>query len=124
MPLIPCDEKFLNQNGYEHETHEVSGHTLLIIKNYVLPIAYYIPNVVSLLVKIPPGYPMTPLDMFWVYPEVRLVNGNRYPQSADVFEDNLGIKWQRFSRHYQWRSGIDSLQSHLIAISRVLKKAS
>jgi len=123
MPLIPYDEGFLKQNGYVYQTHEVGGHTLLIIKNYVLP-AYYTPSVVDLLVKIPPGYPMTPLDMFWVYPEVRLINGNCYPPCADVFEDNLSIRWQRFSRHYQWRSGIDSLQSHLMAINGVLKKAS
>lgn len=124
MPLIPGDEEFLKQNGFVYETHEVGGHLLLVIKDYVLPASYYTPNVVDLMVKIPPGYPMTPLDMFWVHPVVRLVNGNCYPSRADVFEDNLGMRWQRFSRHYKWRSGIDTLQSHLMAISRVLKKAS
>ncbi len=122
MPLLEQDEKYLTDKGFTYEVHEDSKlGALLTIKNYQLPQQYQ-PRTADMLLIIPNNYPMAPMDMFWVFPEVRFVNGNRRPNNADQFENYLGISWQRFSRHYQWRPGTSSLISHLMTIQRELAK--
>jgi len=64
---------------------------------------------------------MTPWDMFWVSPTIRLRTGT-YPPASETFETFLGRTWQRFSRHLpSWRPGIDSLRSFLPLVLAELK---
>lgn len=126
MNLLEDDEQYLKDKGYTYETYPQSdGSVFLVIKDYPIP-ANLSPNKADILVKIPRLYPQSQMDMFWVRPAVRLANNNQYPNAADVFEDNLGLSWQRFSRHYNtnpWRPGVDSLISHLIYLQRCLEKS-
>lgn len=119
MPLLQDDEQYLKNKGYEFQTLDEASRTLLIIKQFKLPIGYS-QDAVDLLIIIPQGYPAAALDMFWVIPEVRIASNNSYPVNADVFETFLGQTWQRFSRHYSWRPYVDSVASHLNSVQRSL----
>jgi hypothetical protein len=126
MSLLEDDEQYLKDKGFKYHTYpQADGTIFLVIKDYSIPDNLR-PDKADLLVKIPPLYPQAQMDMFWVHPEVRLVSNNQYPQAANVFENYLGLSWQRFSRHYSsnlWRPGIDSLVSHLIFVRRCLEKS-
>lgn len=123
--LLEDDEQYLKDKGYVYECRqEGSGQVYVVIRDFVLPTGYTREKV-DLLVIIPAGYPTAQMDMFWVNPEIRYAQTNLYPNAADQFEDHIGIRWQRFSRHYityQWRPGVDSLSSHLIMVQKALKE--
>lgn len=119
MSLPDEDLQYLQEKKYDYHIFPHGKETLVVIKQYPLPAGYSQSNV-DLLVKIPPMYPMTPMDMFWVSPEIMLTGTGAYPDRADVFESFIGSQWQRFSRHYAWRSGIDSLGSHLVTVQKSL----
>jgi hypothetical protein len=120
MVILEEDKKYLENKGLNYEVYEENGYTLIVIKNYQLP-DLYTKEMVDILIRVPPMYPVSKLDMFWVYPEIKLSSNNRYPDRADVFNNYLKKRWQRFSRHYNWRPGIDSLASHMKTIERTLK---
>ena len=126
MTLLEDDEQYLKDKGFNYQMYpQTDGTIFLVIREYAMT-ANLLPEKADLLVKIPPLYPLAQMDMFWIRPAVRLVSNNQYPQAADVFEDYLGLSWQRFSRHYithPWRPGIDSLVSHLIFVQRCLEKS-
>lgn len=72
------------------------------------------PCQVDLLVHVRDGYPITPLDMFFVDPPLQLADG-RYPANAGAGHALMGRTWQRFSWHYQraWNPNRDNLRSHI-----------
>jgi hypothetical protein len=77
-----------------------------------------------LLLRLSPGYPDVPPDMWWFDPPVRLANGGSIPATEHI-ETHLGRAWQRWSRHFnsgQWKSGIDSLESFMALIRKDLSK--
>lgn len=87
---------------------------LLIIDQYPLPKHWSLQQV-SLCLQVPQGYPSCPLDMFYLYPTIALIDG-RVPDRGDHPVTLLGRVWQRFSWHYQnrpWNINVDSLRSHL-----------
>ena len=121
--LLPSsDQEFLTNKDYEFEVLEETGKLQLVIKNFSLPKAYQ-PQNVNILIEIPPGYPNAQLDMFWTYPEVKLLNGN-LPLTSQHHQTFHGNSWQRWSRHLTsaWRPGIDNLRTFLTAIRKELNK--
>lgn len=111
MPLLSHDQAFLDERGFNYTIQELPGETILIIKDY--PISdIYDKDKTDILIKIPNGYPMANLDMFWVEPYIKVKALNSYPNCADVFETYVGQSWQRFSRHYSWKPSY-SLATHL-----------
>jgi hypothetical protein len=77
----------------------------------------------DLLVRLSPGYPDVPPDMWWFSPAVHLADGTALP-ATDVVEVYLGRQWQRWSRHFtngQWQSGVDGLASYLALIRQDLE---
>ncbi|MCG3195126.1 MAG: hypothetical protein DIJKHBIC_04396 [Thermoanaerobaculia bacterium] len=116
MALPAADAAFLTAKGYTHELLAGAGPELLLVLRAV-PLApgRFDQPATDVLVKIPPGYPATPLDMFWVCPPLRYPTGAT-PPAADNYETHEGRSWQRFSRHLAggaWRPGIDSLRTFL-----------
>jgi len=92
---------------------EAGGWSFLVVSDYPLP-AGFEPNRVQLLMKLPPGFPDSAPDMFWVYPAVRTPNGS-LPRSTTT-ERLLGKDWQRFSWHLAagaWKPGVSSLRDFL-----------
>ena len=90
---------------------------------FVCP-AGFDPEKADLLLRLQPGYPDVPPDMWWFDPPVRREDGQPIPQT-EVIEHYLGRGWQRWSRHLpagQWRSGIDGLESFLALLRKELER--
>lgn len=114
------DIEFLAEKGYHYQLVVNGSGWYLIISHFPIPEAY-LPFEADLLINIVAGYPNNPLDMFWTIPDVKLVNGN-WPNAGDVHETHNGLTWQRWSRHYTWRPGVDNLRTFISAINRELVK--
>ena len=72
----------------------------------------------DLLLRLAPGYPDVPPDMWWFNPPVTRGDGNAFPRT-NVQETHLGRDWQRWSRHLdsaQWHSGIDDIETYLALV--------
>ncbi len=98
--------------------------TCIVFKDFQLPSGFNCEKS-DLLIRLHPGYPDIPPDMWWFDPPARRADGRPIP-ATDVIEQHLGRGWQRWSRHFnsgQWRPGIDSLESFLALINRELKKS-
>jgi hypothetical protein len=96
---------------------QVDGWSFLVISDYPLPEGY-MPNRVELLVKLPPGFPDSAPDMFWVNPPVR-TSGGSLPR-ATTTERLLNADWQRFSWHMAagaWKPGASELRDFLRCIA-------
>lgn len=122
--LRSADEEFLERLGLEWEVASEGGLTAVVLKRWPLPSGYE-PREVDLLVRLPPGFPDAPPDMYWCDPPVRLAGSGAYPQAADLFETYLGRSWQRFSRHLPagaWQPGRDSLESYVALIRTQLAR--
>ena len=119
MTLPAADAAFLTAKGYTHELLAgVGPEQLLVLRTVPLAPGRFDQPTADVLVKIPPGYPATPLDMFWVCPPLRYPTGAT-PPAADTYETYGGRNWQRFSRHLNsgaWRLGVDSLRTFLPVI--------
>ena len=80
----------------------------------------------DLLLRLSPGYPDVPPDMWWFDPPVQRSDG-RPIVATESQEVHLGRVWQRWSRHLtpgQWRGGIDSVESYLSLVDKELAAAS
>lgn len=119
MGVLPKDIKYLEDRSYKYEIYEEANQTLIVIKGYQLP-DIYDHSCVDILIKIPNGYPINQLDMFWVYPHLKLKSTGQYPPQADSIETYLNMQWQRFSRHYAWKPTY-VLATHINAIKESLK---
>ena len=120
MQLPEEDELYLREKGVSYELTAQGNEGFLIIKSYPVNVGVYDRDQTDLLLRIPTGYNMSKLDMFWVDPPLKLKSGS-YPQAAEAFEDYVGRRWQRFSRHLQtWRPGIDGLAMFLSFVQREL----
>lgn len=115
------DTEYLNANYPEQwdKLAEGAGKWGVKIDNYVLPAGYDREDV-TLMVQIPSGYPATPMDMFYLYPPIS--KNNSKPIEALAHEVHFGINWQRWSRHYSWEAGEDSLFRHLGFVKEQLEQ--
>lgn len=96
----------------------------VLIPNYALPSGFT--HVSSdLLLRLSPGYPDVPPDMWWFDPAVQRVDGQTII-ATDSTEGHLGRVWQRWSRHLtpgQWQAGIDTIESYLALVAKELRAA-
>jgi hypothetical protein len=123
MSLPQAEITCLAERGIEYSVSAESNMTCIVFPGYKLPAGY--DRVTSdLLLRLQPGFPDVPPDMWWFSPAIRLANGG-VVQATEVVERHLGKDWQRWSRHFnagQWRSGIDSLESFLALIGKELER--
>jgi hypothetical protein len=76
----------------------------------------------DLLVIVPLPYPEAKLDMFYVEPDLMLLNGS-IPRGAEVIEPHMGRNWRRFSWHTNtWNPAVDDLASHVGMIEQRLRE--
>lgn len=121
MPLIPqSDEEYLKQRGFDYQLKPAGSEVHLVIKDWPFPDAYSV-RTAEILIRILPGYPGSPLDMFWTIPDVRLASG-AWPQAAEVHEIHDGRNWQRWSRHTEWRAGIDNLRTFITGMTMEINR--
>lgn len=124
MALPQSDLNYLNERGLAHQITSESGMTCVVMLRWPLPSGFD-QDVSDLLIRLSPGYPDVPPDMWWFSPPVNLKNGQVLPATT-VVESHLGRSWQRWSRHFdngQWQSGIDGLESFLALIRQDLVRS-
>jgi hypothetical protein len=122
------DQAFLRERGLDWELvpDPVQSQTCLVVKGFRVDGGGFTPARTDLMVRIPSGYPMTPLDMWYCAPPIRLQATGQYAPASDYMESFCGRNWQRFSRHLTqtpWQPGVDSLRSFFIHIQRELQGA-
>ncbi|MBI3616575.1 MAG: hypothetical protein HY211_08705 [Candidatus Omnitrophica bacterium] len=100
----------------------------LLFKQFPLPPGWNI-QATELLVLVPPGYPATPPDNFYVKNGLRLVDG-KAPSSYTENQSALGGSWAQFSFHAQgwdpssdFKNG-DNLLTFMLAVERRLQELS
>lgn len=121
MELPRKDLSFLDEKGFSYQLNQFGQELYLILRDQKFPPAY-IPEQADILIIVSPAYPLGPLDMFWTNPSIQLKTG-AWPQAAEprqILGD--GKEWQRWSRHINWRSGIDNLQTFIKAITVEISK--
>lgn len=119
--LPSLDRDFLKSKGYTYEVLTHNGILHVIISDFPVPSNHYNVSSTEMLIQIPQGYPNAKLDMFWTYPIITLRNGAS-PVTTQHREEFHGKTWQRWSRHGEWRPGVDSLKTYIQAIHRELAK--
>jgi hypothetical protein len=122
--LPPNDMEYLLARAPGHTVTVEAGLTCVVIPGFLLG-GGFVEARSDLLLRLAPGYPDVPPDMWWFSPAV--VRVDRVAIAAtQVMEPHLGRTWQRWSRHLgpgQWRSGIDSLESYFAIVRRELSAA-
>ena len=79
MALPHLDVNYLNERGLTHQVATESGMTCVVMPQWPLPSGFD-RNVSDLLIRLSPGYPDVPPDMWWFSPHVNLKNGQvHYP---------------------------------------------
>lgn len=124
MQLPTRDTVFLAERGYAWElAPDPGGSSCLVIKDFNVSGGGFTPAVTDLMVRIPPQFPMTPLDMWYCDPPVRIAATGQFAAASQVMEQHIGRTWQRFSRHLNgaWQPGVDCLRSFFILIQRELQ---
>jgi hypothetical protein len=124
--LRDVDLGYLAKRGLKFSTYPEGNLTLLVLEGYKLP-AGYAPQTVDLLIQIPADYPDAALDMWWVYPQIQFERTGAEPINTTERASYVGFTpepnrlWQRFSRHPQWRLGVDDLRSYIAAIRSTME---
>ncbi len=112
------DVIYLNSLGLSWETITDQGMQWVIINDYPVCPGYTI-NTVSVAIKVETGYPRTPLDMAYFFPNLQRADGKSI--NALSFQPIDGKQFQRWSRHRTgenpWREGIDDLSTHMSLVS-------
>lgn len=123
MILPEHDQNFLKRRCLEYEVADDQGYVAVVIRGWKLPPGYTTTEA-DLLIRLAPGYPDVPPDMWWFEPAVVRTDG-REIEATQVTEQRLNRAWQRWSRHLgpeQWNSGIDGLESYLTIVAADLEK--
>jgi hypothetical protein len=122
--LPPDDAKYIAEHFAGHNLTSEANMICVILQAFPLP-GGFDRQQSDLLLRLSPGYPDVPPDMWWFDPPIHRGDGQPIP-NADVIEHYLGRSWQRWSRHFsagQWRSGVDSLESFIALLRKELVRS-
>jgi len=123
MTLPATDARYLTERMLQHAVATENGMICVILPNFELPHGFDRSRA-DLLLRLSPGYPDVPPDMWWFDPPVKRASGATIA-ATEVQEAHLGRTWQRWSRHFaqgQLRSGVDCLETFLALIQRELRR--
>lgn len=115
LPLL--DKQYLTERQISHEVVSDGGMMCVVFPGWRLPPGLSAGEV-DVLLRLAPGYPDIPPDMWWVCPRLLRSDGSVIP-ATEVHETYLGRGWQRWSRHFQagqWQAGTDGLESYLALV--------
>jgi hypothetical protein len=122
MSLPQADLAYLLERASDYQISSEANMVCLVLREYALPLGYDRPRS-DLLLRLSPGYPDVPPDMWWFSPPIRLATGQTV-KATDCMEQHLGRPWQRWSRHFnpgQWRPGVDCLETFLALVRKNLE---
>lgn len=120
--LLPEEDvNFLKEKGIVFETLNTDGAQWLILRNYGLPDGYnYLHCDVA--IRIPQNYPIAPLDMFYMYPNLARTDCQGIGALSPLTIE--GKQYQQWSRHRtaanQWVPGEDNLATHIALMNHSL----
>ncbi|HBO4309893.1 TPA: multiubiquitin domain-containing protein [Pseudomonas aeruginosa] len=122
--MLPVDVAYLNQLGLRWETClGTDGSRYLLLHDYELPAGYSHQQVqIALLVL--PGYPVEPMDSFYVFPHVSLLSGVSIPNLGMTAQID-GVAFQGWSRHRTttpWNPNADNVISQLALVDGCLHR--
>jgi hypothetical protein len=123
VSLPEHDLAYLAERGGAYSVATEANMLCVVLQGFGLPVGYDRTNA-DLLLRLQPGYPDVPPDMWWFDPPARRADGRPIP-ATDCVENHLGRSWQRWSRHFnggQWRAGVDNLESFLALIRKELER--
>jgi len=122
--VLPVDVAYLNQLGLRWETCiGTDGLRYLLVHDFELP-AGYSHRHVQLALQILPGYPVEPLDSFYLYPHVSLMSGV-LPPNVQLTAQIDGVVFQGWSRHRTitpWNPQADNVISQMALVEGCLHK--
>lgn len=124
MSLPDADMAYLASPSVKYQIEVESDITCVVLQDWTLP-AGFNHAAADLLVRLNPGYPDIPPDMWWFSPSVLRADGTDLP-NTNVGEQYLGRDWQRWSRHLtpgQWQSGTDGLENYVALIRHDLERS-
>ena len=107
LPEADCD--YLEALGLPWETIKDQDANWVLIHEHPVS-AGFNQKLTTLAIRIDLGYPPAKLDMFYVFPALSRSDGRSVP--ALSLQNLDGAPYQRWSRHYEWREGVDSLATH------------
>ena len=122
LPAI--DHDYLTARFPGHQVVPDAGLIAVVVPGFILPRGFT-EHASDLLLRLQPGYPDVPPDMWWFSPAIVRIDGAGIA-ATQVSEVYLGRTWQRWSRHLnpgQWKSGIDTLESFFALVSGQLRAA-
>ena len=110
--LLPEDAEYLNAHhpGAWRKVMEGVGKFGLVVQPFPIPDGY-VERESTLMLLVPSGYPGVPIDMFYLHPPIQRRDGNAIAALAE--ESHFGTTWQRWSRHYEWHPGEDTVATHI-----------
>lgn len=120
MALLKHDEEYLNSRNFEYMNTEDSNGLYLLIRDYELS-PEYSESKTDVLIRIPVGYPMVGIDMFFVKPHIKVVSTNMKPPATEGTINFKDMEWQQFSRHYPWKPTY-TLETHIKMVDDVLTR--
>ncbi len=106
------DAEYLDSCALCWETIIVVNEHWLFISDFPIPNGFSLKKA-TLAIRIG-GYPQSKLDMAYFSPPISRLDGK--PINALTPIDIDGVRFQQWSRHYDWRDGIDSLVTHLAQV--------
>lgn len=122
MALIPQeDEYYLKEKGFKYEIKSEDSEIHVILKDWPFPEGYT-PRTATILIRLLAGYPLSAVDMFWTIPDIKLASSGAWPEASEHHEPHGGQTWQRWSRHYVWRAGVDNLRTFITAVAAEINR--
>jgi hypothetical protein len=127
MPLPDEDREWLRDQGVAFTEHvDPAAGSVVVFRGFALPAGKFMIPATDILTKLPPNYPDSGPDMFWVNPPALMAPNGNEARQTQVYESLLGGTWQRWSRHFDasaWRSGVDDIQTVYWRIITAIKEA-
>lgn len=121
-PVLEQDLLFLNSYGLRWEVI-VDGSIWVLFYDYPLP-SGFTQSRVTLAIRMESGYPITALDMMYVFPVIARADGRPIRQ-VEAVQPLDGKSFQRWSRHRtaqnQWVPGEDSLETHMYLVEEFFR---
>lgn len=121
--LPSADRQFIEDHGLIYEIIGDAGSTGVVIKNFPLPPGKFDRDVVDVMIQLPAGYPDASVDMFFTLPWIKLKATGQYANCADQPHAFASQIWQRWSRHAEWRAGIDGIRTMVARAELAFAKA-
>lgn len=120
--LLPEEDlEFLETSGLSWEAVQDGQNQWCILRDRPFPEG--LNNACgSIAIRIQANYLKTGLDMAYFLPSLARRDGKPI-LAIEANETICGAQWQRWSRHYPWREGVDSLASHILQIEKWLQES-